>query len=382
MTDLFCIDLFCSILRDGPFVWPDLDEEAAGRLYDVARQHGVHLLLADRLWQRGALDDSPAAFRDRLAVSLRNQIAVEEIAQQELRGVLAALGDAGARPLLFKGAALAFTHYPDPVLRPRIDTDLLVDTSERHSASTTLERLGYRRLPLVTGELVMCQAPYEKTDAHGVRHVVDLHWKVSNPQVFARALRLEDLMACSVSVPQLGEAARAPSPAHGLALACVHRVAHHGDDERLLWTYDIHVLAERLTESEREDFVTFAAAQRLTAVCRRGLALAESRFHGRCARLLLKELTARRSMNPEPSERYVGRAMRKVDVLISDFQALEGWGPRLKLLREHLFPPPAYMREVYGVSRAAWLPLLYAWRVARGVGAWYRQPGRTRHEQG
>jgi hypothetical protein len=181
-------------------------------------------------------------------------------------------------------------------------------------------------------------------------------------------------MAAAVSIPELGETARAPGPAHSLALACVHRLAHHSNDERLIWIYDIHVLAERMSENERKEFVEFAVAKRLSAVCAEGLAVAELRFRGRAAKLLLVQLTARRSPSREPSETYARRTMRKFDVLLSDLNALEGWRPRLTLLREHLFPPRAYMQEVYGVSSPALLPLLYVWRVARGARSWCRRP--------
>jgi len=47
----------------------------------------------------------------------------------ELREVLAALAGAGLPVLLLKGAALAYTLYPEPHLRDRSDTDLLFPVS-------------------------------------------------------------------------------------------------------------------------------------------------------------------------------------------------------------------------------------------------------------
>jgi Uncharacterised nucleotidyltransferase len=379
VTDSPWLELFCRILRDEPFVWPELDPDAARRLYDAAREHGVHLLLAERCGTTA--DDCPPALRDRLAASLRNQLAVEEIVGQELRTVLAALGEAGIQPLLFKGTALAFTDYRDPVLRPRADTDVLVDGRARHAAVAAMERLGYRRTPFQSGELVMYQVPYGRTDRYGVRHTVDLHWQISNPQVFARAMRPADLLASSVRVSQLGDMARAPCAADSLALACVHRVAHHGDEDRLIWSYDVHLLAERLTGSERQDFVLSAAARQLTVVCAHELSRAQRRFHGRGTRVLLERLGARASTGGEPSEPYVAGRMRKIDVLISDLHALGGWRQRVMLLREHLFPPRAYMRQVYGESSAIFLPVLYVWRMARGAWAFCRRPVRPREPQ-
>ena len=103
------LDLLCAIVRDEPFQWADIDDSDAGRLYEVAREHGIHLLIAERNWQRGQLNDCRVMLRDRLASALRNQLAVEEIARQELRSVLSAMAGAGLAPLLFKGTDFTAT---------------------------------------------------------------------------------------------------------------------------------------------------------------------------------------------------------------------------------------------------------------------------------
>src|SRR5215831_10265345 len=78
----------------------------------AAREEGVFLLLADRLW------------REVFADELRDAAAIDALRTRELRVVLAALADARVDAVVLKGAALAHTHYPRPELRPRVDTDL------------------------------------------------------------------------------------------------------------------------------------------------------------------------------------------------------------------------------------------------------------------
>ncbi len=46
--------------------------------------------------------------------------------ERELVAVLAALAEAGVETLLLKGTPLAYTHYPEPALRTRCDTDVLI----------------------------------------------------------------------------------------------------------------------------------------------------------------------------------------------------------------------------------------------------------------
>jgi hypothetical protein len=301
---------------------------------------------------------------------------VDEITTVELRRVLAALHDAGIRPLLFKGAALAFSHYPDPSLRPRADADLLVYPDAIASACAILERLDYRRVPYVSGEFVMFQVPYMKTDERGLQHAVDLHWKICNPLVLAGAFTHEELWARAVALPALGEAPRAAGAVDALALACVHRAAHHGpamNEDRLIWFYDIHLLAERLHSAEEEAFVRLVRTKQLAAVCADGLAASARSFRGRVADKLATRLRPHGSVTHEPSEVYVSGRMRKVDVLRSDLNALPGWRARLVLLREHLFPPANYMRKVYGETNSAVLPFYYALRIVRGAREWCRR---------
>ena len=367
-------DVASAALRDLEFRWPELDEAAAAELYDVARSHGVHLLLAERMLAAHGRDPAiagPPALQQRLFAALRNQLALEEISRAELSSVIDAVQQAGAATLLFKGTALAYTHYPHPYVRPRADTDMIVEPGRAALVGAVLERMGYTRAPLITGDMVMYQACYSRTDARRVPHTIDLHWRVSNPQIFAQTFDSDELAASAAAVPALGPAARAVGVIHALAIACIHRVAHHADEDRLIWIYDIHLLAEHFTPGDQEEFVSLAAAKQLVAVCADGLALAHQMFGGASTASLL----ARLAPSKAPIERsavYLVRRRRKVDVLVSDLKALPGWKERCKLVREHLLPPARYMRETYGVRVPALLPFYYVWRIARGAREWFR----------
>ena len=63
-----------------------------------------------------------------------------------------------------------------------------------------------------------------------------------------------------------------------LFLACLHRTAHHQDAVDLVWLWDIHLLASRLTDDERTFLVDLAIARAMRGVCARGLAAAAARF--------------------------------------------------------------------------------------------------------
>lgn len=65
----------------------------------------------------------------------------------------------------------------------------------------------------------------------------------------------------------------------------------------------------------------------------------------------------------------------QVDVLWSDVSALPGWRARASLVREHLFPPVAYMRSHYTSWPATALPLAYLQRIVLGAPKWFRRSG-------
>src|SRR5205814_5612402 len=70
--------------------------------------------------------------------------AVEALRLADLREVLAALREKRVQPLIVKGTALAYSIYDAPELRPRGDTDLLIDENEIDAVRDALTPLGFR----------------------------------------------------------------------------------------------------------------------------------------------------------------------------------------------------------------------------------------------
>jgi hypothetical protein len=341
---------------------------AAGVL-EVARAGRVHLLLAARLGlTREYRSNLPAGVADRLTAECR-VAAVEEAARtRELSRVVTSLDSAGCAPIVFKGAALAYTHYEQPWLRPRIDSDVLIDPARRSAAELVFQQLGYARPPFVSGRLVMYQEPFVRAEAGGLEHVCDLHWRVANPQAVADVLAHAELRqrAVAVAIPGGGRF-HAPCPVDALLIACVHRAAHHGDAQDLLWLYDIHLLAERCDEHEWHAFAAAAAARGVAAICDRGLALSAARFGTRVPGIVA-ELAQRRA-GAEPSAVFLTGGVGPVDRLASDLRAL-GARDRVRLLHEVLFPPRSYMRARFGEH--TWLPWLYVRRIVTGAARWLK----------
>jgi hypothetical protein len=298
--------------------------------------------------------------------------AADVLGQREVESVLEALAAGGVRPLLLKGTPLAHSIYETSSLRPRFDTDLLVRRQDMDAVVGIMSSRGYARPRQVTGELVMHQIDFARRDHRGVSHVYDFHWKLANRQVFANVLSFDELDRDALAVPGLGPHARTVSRVHALLLACIHRVAHHKEDERLIWLYDIHLLAERLSPEQLRAFGMLAAERAVSTVCADGLAAARGWFHTRPSDVV-EWLTARSAEVSEPSAAFLRGTAGPMGGLLSDLETLPDWTSRARLLYEHAFPSPTYMTGKYRVSSRAWLPALYTHRIVRGAWRWLRR---------
>ena len=366
-------ELAAVLLRGEAADWPsDAARAEQERFLRMAAGHGVSSLLAYQLRRTHRWHRWPVEITARLHQMARVDVALEVLRRLELERVVLAMRAAGVQPLLMKGAALAYLHYPEPSLRPRYDTDLLVHPDDRDAVADTMRALGYRRATQTSGDLVMPQAAFEMTDRFGTCHACDVHWKIANPQPFANILPIDALRTRAVEVPALGTCARALGDLDALLLACIHRVAHHDDSARLLWLYDIHLIARGLDRQAFARFTELVAATAMTAICARGLDLARERFHTAIPEETMAALAARGS--PEPSEMFLRSDRRKIDVLVSDLRLVGSWSARRALLRQHLFPPATYMLERYQVSNRLLLPMLYARRIVSGAWQWCRRP--------
>ena len=360
-------DLIVRALRQEAVPWPDRAPHGLDvALVTTADTHGVTELLATT----PAISRWPDGVRAALNRTRRGEAAAEAIRRQDLIDLLAAFHRAGIGALLMKGALMAYTLYASPWLRPRLDTDLLVSPANRTRADRVLRDLGYQPGTHFSGDFVTHQNTYERPSQFEFNDVVDLHWKIANPQVFAHAFAFEELEADAVSVPTLGAAARGLSAPHAFMLACVHRVAHHDSSERLIWLYDIHLLAGAMDPASGDKIVRLAEAKQLRSVCAHGLSQARARF-GPSGNGAWVDSLLRAGEPGEPTAAFLRTDLKKIDVLVSDLRTLGSWRQRIALVREHLFPPTAYMRKAYGVTNPAVLPLTYLIRAVTGVRKWF-----------
>jgi hypothetical protein len=355
-----------AILRGETGQWPWADDESASRaVRAVALHQHVEALLAYRLHETGWSGPWPPEVQQRLQSRLRLDTVREAVIERELVAVFEALARAGIPAILMKGSALAYTVYPQPALRRRGDTDLMIRRADLDTAASVLAEAGYRRENMLHGEHVSHQAQFRKIDRHGVRHELDVHWKISNRPFFADLLTWDELAAAAVPVPALGAHARAMGLAHALTMACVHPVAHHGDryPDRFLWIYDVHLLAGAMRADDFEQWTTLARARQIRAICARGIGLARAQFGTVVPPSVDEALT---TTEAEPSAWYLSAEPWRGDIRLADLRTSRGLRAKTQLVREVVLPRRAYIQAEYGVSNPLLIGYFYVYRLARG----------------
>jgi hypothetical protein len=332
-------------------------------LMAIAERQGVAPLLAERLQRAGAIGPDHA-----LARAARQAAAADIVREAELRAAIDALAARQVPCLVFKGAQLAHAVYARPDLRPRLDTDLLVRDADRGAAHAALAAAGYEAVPQFTGELVAYQAPFVIRRLGRVAHVIDLHWRLANPQQFGAVLSTDELFSDAAPIATLGPAARGPGAIHALVISCVHPVAHHRDEQLLIWTHDVHLLAGRLTDDEWDRFAALAVERGIARVCAHSLQRAGEAFGTDIPGRVVSRLHV--SPGAEATARYLAGPRRHVQTIWADLQTMSSWRDRWRLVQQHAFPPRTYMREVYAPASGQPLMILYARRMVRGARKW------------
>lgn len=365
--------LIGALLRGERVAWIETgDGMAASRFIAAARFHGV-LPLLDRRFA-----ESSDGWPDEIVHACRRSALYEamlDLARRaELSWVLEALYEAGIPPLVLKGSALAYTHYANPALRPRSDTDVLIPPDARGRASQVLRDLGYMPGGGMTGALVSYQSTWSRQDGVGATHHLDIHWRINNSQILAKLLSYTECEASSIEVPALGRYARGLGSVLAALFACMHRAGHRNAPvyvdgivydalDRLIWLYDIHLLCSGMSEREMADLVARAEEKRLRAICLDALESANRYFATPILPTHMQRLARPGPKEPSAFYLYAGPARQ----MLGDLFAIESMAGRIRWLGEVAFPSREYMRRGYADSPNAWLPVLYARRGVRGL---------------
>lgn len=363
----------CTCLRGELSAWPfGQDEPTIAQFLERAEYHGVLALLHDRLQRQ---PEAGSGWPDSVVRSIRQSALAQAMWELRHRALLtevfAKLAEAEIVPVVFKGTALAYTLYPEGALRSRGDTDFIIPPGSERKTTEILTALGFERGLGMCGESVSYEASFTRSEPGAGSHTLDVHWKINNSELLSRLFIHAELLAAAQSVSALGPHARAAGPVHALLIACMHRAVHktspyyvngvaYYSGDRLVWLYDIHLLAGTFTSEQWIEFVRMADDKGLCGTCLEGLERARLAF-GTAVPEIVASLLARAGQGERVTRYFSGNALHRQWM---DFLAIPGTGRKLRFVSQTLFPSPAYMRTRY--PEGGWLPWLYLRRALGG----------------
>jgi hypothetical protein len=336
------------------------------KVREFLQQHRAHAAVYDRAGRNPEIRLSIEPWR-RLQGDCRQLAATELIRENEL---VRMLGAAGSRlsppPIVFKGTALAYQIYPAPHLRVRDDTDMLVASSTMEATRSFFAEHGYRPSDAIDAPLVMRQASFIMQDALNVTHAWDVHWAFSNRPAFADFLTFEGLLRTAVEVRVDKITFLTPNIVDSLLIACLHLIGHHANDVRLIWLYDIHLLAASLGPAERRRFLDQATERRqIRTACHAAFELTQHYIPGQP----VDEL--RRALDPGDGSTWKSDRTH-LAVLVDDADAI-GRGNRLRFVAQHVFPSADYMVKRFAIRHRWQLPFWYLVRIGRAIPKLFRR---------
>jgi hypothetical protein len=220
-------------------------------------------------------------------------------------------------------------------MRPRCDTDIYINEKDLDRTASLLTGNSYQLSGL--GKRTYSSKQFVaaiETMKNSFIHF-DMHWKLSNRVMFRGTLPFEECLEKSQPVPNLGANARALSLNDLMLHACIHRIAHGRNTEsnRLIWLYDIHLLAGAMSENELENFPSVAREKSIGYLCADALEMCQSLFATDLPPGYLNEL--RENQRREPSAKLLQSS--KLRWAWEDMQSLQGIRQKAIFAKELLF---------------------------------------------
>jgi hypothetical protein len=142
-----CIDILLSLIKDWVNNVPTASVYSSDLQWEVLSELARRIDIAAVVYRQ--LKASNIHAPESVMVTLKDRYLNESIKlirrEAALAGVIQTMDQQGIVPVFFKGAAFAYTIYPEPVYRTMDDIDIWISESEMITAQKALERIGYVR---------------------------------------------------------------------------------------------------------------------------------------------------------------------------------------------------------------------------------------------
>ena len=291
-----------------------------------------------------------------------------------LQNVLSQFGQNNIHPILFKGTALAYSAYADPLSRDRGDSDILIQPDNYRLASDILLSEGFITEPSI-GAKYNIESEFVFIDKFGLRHWIDLHRQISICRAYAKHFPYQTLAANAVSIPFGDNQVKILGPIDAMLIACFHyhetlnssQSNNHPTPNQnlLLWLYDLHLLSQDFTEKHWAQLLDVASKTGLSGSCSEALILMRRYFDTDINLVVLEKL--QEAVRNSAIDKYLkaSRTRRR----LYDVAHQESFLDKFGMLFEVLFPNTEFMKAKYPDAWPSSMIFLYVRRLLSGAHA-------------
>ncbi|MFZ0548141.1 MAG: nucleotidyltransferase family protein [Candidatus Promineifilaceae bacterium] len=242
---------FCSLVLEKPQTPPDVPVSTWESWLVSVQEHGLSSLLFSHLRQYDSRFRPPADIFASLRTGYFAEVARIMVRRTQMNNLLKRLEAAGVASLVLKGAALGEVVYPDVFQRPSGDIDVLVPKADYQRARTVMLENGYRSKRGDRSEQMGWVKDEEflpAEDEQDRQYVVELHWDLTSQAQLQNKIDVDGLFgrAGETAVSGMDNPIRTLHPVDALVHTCFHLFYKHISALRLIWLYDIHLLAEQI----------------------------------------------------------------------------------------------------------------------------------------
>jgi len=367
ISDDFLVYLLCLLRNETPF----LPESSFKEWADLLTLLIPHKMLPILYWKIGRLPKNlrpPEPIIDKMRKSFMTGRVHALQAERQLQVLLDAFSKAGIRVLVLKGPALARTVYPNPAMRPSNDIDLLVRPREFPKAREIMSKNGYQCDSKIFEILEdsHCEEHFIPLRDSRNNRIIELHWDLHRFFGYAHHKRIEELFFRAITVKTTALCFETLHPIDALIYAALHLIMSHSQSMRLIWIYDIALLAQNLCLPNDWDILqkrSFAWGARLSV-----------EYSIKMAHIWA-DLQLPKSFNdfstwPGPEENEIVAVTNAIHIYDRPANLLKlylsctpSFSKKLHILFKVLFPDLSYIRNTYPSSREWLLPFSYLRRL-------------------
>lgn len=350
--------------------WEDYSAVHSGYYLDdddveLARQQGVFALLHYQLNQHAKTALLSPNAENRLKTLSQTTAAQELQVNPHRTAACSALSSID--PIILKGWVMAYGYYPQAYLRPMGDLDILINEQDARIARRQLEAIGYKLQNSNFGSMANSQFVMSKRISDHTMLNIDIHTRLFNRPALQSLLGHSQLKAEAVRLDISQANPLAPGPVHGLVHSCLHLLAHHYNSRKLIWLYDIKLIADRLDEKQQATLLRFSEEHRIAKMLHAALVSSNQAFSLNNNRLIeaLSCQCKQQNGNDHPATSLL-QTQNRLTMMFRDWQQLQNNRQRRQWIRQNLLPSKQFMKNHYQFRSNFLLGFFYVWRIVRG----------------